>query len=420
VWSNTLYGAAANGGSGNGGALFKLNTDGTGYTNFFSFGGSTGTGPHNLILSSGLLYGITGEGGSGGGGTVFRVNSDGSGYTNLHVFSTANSNACRPGAMVLSGSSFYGTTTSGGTAGQGALFKINTDGTGFTNLLNFAVRPGKLLLAGNALYGTTTFGNQGTVFTVNTDGTGFTTLYSFSALTSNGVDYTNADGAYPSALIASGNVLYGTTQQGGSAGNGTIFKLPTDGSSFTALYSFTATPPYVPGSNTVSAVTNDDGSSPDSLALCGNVLYGAASGGGAGGVGTLFQLNTDGTGFATLYNMSSLTWLTNVVGTTTYITYTNADGLHPSNLVLGGRTIYGTAGQGGAGNGGTVFAFNRPACPLKQQFDGTHLVLMWDDPGMSLQSAPAASGPWTSVNGATSPYTNGPGAPLLFFRLQGN
>ena len=54
---------------------------------------------------------------------------------------------------------------------------------------------------------------NGTVFAVNTDGTGFTNLHSFTA----GVDlqlYTNSDGAYPYAgLILSGNTLYGTATE---------------------------------------------------------------------------------------------------------------------------------------------------------------------------------------------------------------
>jgi uncharacterized repeat protein (TIGR03803 family) len=38
--------------------------------------------------------------------------------------------------------------------------------------------------------------------------------------------YTNSDGANPSAgLVLSGNTLYGTAENGGSGGNGTVFSL---------------------------------------------------------------------------------------------------------------------------------------------------------------------------------------------------
>jgi len=47
------------------------------------------------------------------------------------------------------------------------------------------------------------------------------------------------------------------------------------------------------------------------------------------------------------------------------------------------------------------------------------LVFTWSDAAFSLQSAPFASGPWTNVPGATSPFTNSSfNLPELFYRLQ--
>ena len=114
------------------------------------------------------------------------------------------------------------------------MFAVNTDGTGFTNLHSFTHCRGTnsdganpdagLILSGNTLYGTASDGGSsgnGTVFAVNTDGTGFTNLYSFTM-----APCTNSDGAYPSGgLILSGNTLYGTASDGGSSGNGTVFSL---------------------------------------------------------------------------------------------------------------------------------------------------------------------------------------------------
>src|SRR3989442_1026087 len=69
---------------------------------------------------------------------------------------------------------------------------------------------------------------------------------------------------------------------------------------FTTLYSFTATIPYT---NDVGGVfsTNSDGAGPNGLILSGDTLYGTTSFGGTSGVGTVFKVNTDGTGFTTLY-----------------------------------------------------------------------------------------------------------------------
>lgn len=60
----------------------------------------------------------------------------------------------------------------------------------------------------------------------------FKSLYTFTG---------GSDGAQPSGLVLSSNVLYGTAISGGSSSNGTIFALNTDGTEFRTLYSFTAT-----------------------------------------------------------------------------------------------------------------------------------------------------------------------------------
>jgi uncharacterized repeat protein (TIGR03803 family) len=147
--------------------------------------------------------------------------------------------------LILSANSntLYGTTTSGGSSGNGTVFAIQTDGTGFTNLYNFNAIPyspepytnrdgaipyGRLVLSGHTLYGTTTRGGSsggGTVFAIHTNGFGMTTLYNFT-----GGPY-STNGAYPhgafpyAGLILTNNTLYGTTTQGGALG-GTIFSLP--------------------------------------------------------------------------------------------------------------------------------------------------------------------------------------------------
>jgi hypothetical protein len=84
--------------------------------------------------------------------------------------------------------------------------------------LDWMTRPSSLILSGTTLYGDTSSGGlfgSGTIFWLNTDGTGFTNLYNFS--TAIGAYYvTNADGASPQfGLILSGNTLYGTALFGG-------------------------------------------------------------------------------------------------------------------------------------------------------------------------------------------------------------
>jgi len=311
---------------------------------------SDGCGPYaGLILSGNTLYGTANSGGSGDAGTVFRVNTDGTDFTNLYNCTDTSTNGYDPNAgFILSGNTLYGTTMYGGSSGGGTVFAINTDGTGFTNLCNFTEIYGPydtnsygflpntgLVLSGNTLYGTANFGGSwsyGTVFAVKTDGTGFTNVHNFNF-------YDVNDGADPyGGLISSGNTLYGTTLSGGASGNGTVFSVSTDGTGFTNVYSFTAA--------SGSASTNSDGLSPcGGLILSGNTLYGTTGGGGSSGKGTVFKVNTNGSCFVTLHSFTALS------------NGTNSDGGHPEDgLILSGNTLYGTASEGGNSGGGTVFS----------------------------------------------------------------
>src|SRR6266487_1573804 len=89
-----------------------------------------------------------------------------------------------------------------------------------------------------------------------------------------------------------------------------------------------------------------DGANPwAGLLLSGNILYGTASSGGLSNRGTVFAINTNGTGFRTLYSFTG-----------------GDDGDCPiANLILSNDRLYGTAGSvyGGASSGNrTVFALN--------------------------------------------------------------
>src|ERR1039458_8956501 len=317
---------------------------------------SDGYGPNgSLILSGNTLYGTASQGGSWGSGTVFAVTTDGSDFTNLHSFTATsgsypnytNSDGNNPSAgLILAGNTLYGTASSGGTNGNGAVFAINTDGTSFTNLHSFSAEAtnslgrhtnsdgynpvANLILSGNTLYGTASEGGTngyGTVFAVNTNGTGFTNLHSFTATT--GSLSTNSDGATPVAgLILSGNTLYGTAGSGGTNGNGTVFAVNTNGAGFTVLHTFTALSSPYPH-------TNSDGYNPAAgLLLAGSTLYGTTQFGGTNGNGTVFAINTNGTGFTVLHSL------------------TNSDGANPvASLILASNTLYGTTF-------GTVFKLN--------------------------------------------------------------
>jgi uncharacterized repeat protein (TIGR03803 family)/YD repeat-containing protein len=213
------------------------------------------------------------------------------------------------------------------------VFAVETNGAEFMTLHSFVGYPSEgedpsagLILSGDALYGTTYQGGSsanGTVFKVNVDGTGFTTLHSFTELS--GTNSANSDGAYPLAtLFLLGNTLYGTAQRGGTVGNGAVFTVNTDGSDFTTLHSF----------------ASSEGRFPEAgLILSGSTFYGTTYEGGAG-LGTIYEINVDGSGFTTLYQFTNA----------------NLDANPAAGLTISGSVLYGTAIDGGSGGDGTVFA----------------------------------------------------------------
>lgn len=382
ISSNTLYGTALHGGSSGWGTVFAVNTDGTGFSALYDFsGGSDGKGPQaSLVLSGSTLFGITGGGGYGRG-NLFAINTDGSGFTDLYDFSipdynyaghSTNSDGYSPSCLALSSNTLYGTAGAGGIFGNGTVFTINTDGSGFTTLHNFGppsvgegspgirnaegVSPSSVIISGNTLYGTASFGGSsgyGTVFNVNTDGTVFRVLHSFTAPRGSlGLYGTNSDGAFPARLILSGNTLYGTTTAGGSRGYGTVFKVNTDGTGFAVLCSGTL------GKTAC-------------LVQSGNTLYWK--------YGDVFAVNTDGSGFMTFYTGDS-PWIT-------------------TGLILVGNTLYGANVGGGTAGNGTVFSFLIPP-QLTLAPSGGNVLLTWPTnyAGYTLQSTTnlGASSVWST------------------------
>ena len=171
----------------------------------FTGGAMDGTLPEAGLIqgSDGMLYGTTWTGGNSDdvpGGTVFKLAPDGSGYTILHRFTPGPTDGIIAGAPLIQGSdgTLYGTTAHGG--------------AGYQDPMN----PG-----------------GGTVFKLAPDGSGFTILHSFMCGAT--------DGLYPDTGLAQGpdGTLYGMTDEGGTSGWGTVFKLAPDGSGFTLLHGFT-------------------------------------------------------------------------------------------------------------------------------------------------------------------------------------
>jgi uncharacterized repeat protein (TIGR03803 family) len=198
-----------------------------------------GSNPWGNVVqgADGNFYGTTSQGTESGTtayGTVFKVTPSGT-LTLLYIFCSLN--GCADGANPYAGpvegsdGNFYGTTYSGGANNGGTVFKITPDGT-LTTLYAFCSQPsctdgayptaGVIQGADGNFYGTTSggVGFPGTVFEMTSSGA-LATLYGFCSQPN------CADGQYPRSPVIQGTdgALYGTTAQGGSTRNGSVFKL---------------------------------------------------------------------------------------------------------------------------------------------------------------------------------------------------
>ncbi len=239
---------------------------------------------------------------------------------------------------------FYGTTTEGGTYGQGMAFeltnvngvwaetKLHQFGSGVDGSKPYA---GLIMDAAGNLYGTTRGGgayDHGTVFELKAnDHWEEKILHNF--------DSSGGDGADPVGGLTfdtRGN-LYGTTSEGGSAtcdsgyGCGIVFELkadPHDDWTEKVLFTFDS----ADGSNPTADLTFD---------AAGN-LYGTTSDDGDWGGGTVFELSPNGSGGWTEKKLWG---------------FTLRDGANPNASVIfdAAGNLYGTTTNGGTHTEGTVF-----------------------------------------------------------------
>ncbi|HEY5750501.1 MAG TPA: choice-of-anchor tandem repeat GloVer-containing protein [Chryseolinea sp.] len=333
-----MVGSTSNGGENGTGIVYAMNSEGADFNIIKSFSANNGGLPQAGFTkgTDGRLYGMLYAGGKYGNGQIIRLEADGTGYTVLHELTDPEGSSPFGNLIQAANGDLYGLTSKGGSDDWGTLFKMKTDGTGFTVLHNFAYAAegssplGGLLQASNGkLYGMTRYGfyGAGTIFSIQDDGSAYTTIFNLTGNTP------IRSGGYPRGDLIQGpdGFLYGTLLQGGVNNMGTLFKIKTDGSGFAKLIEFDGTA---------------HGASPASTLLMGSdaKIYGMAQAGGANSVGAIFSLNADGSNFTRLFDFDNTTTGGSPTGELTE----GSDGL-----------LYGMTTTGGANSFGTAFSIQK-------------------------------------------------------------
>ncbi len=238
------------------GGVYRVDMNGGNYQTLYTFVGTYGPSivpGQGVALRDGVLYGFTYFGDNSYDGIIYKVGTDGSNPTVIANFSQASGReAWATPTISNDGTKLYGTTGAGGYGlGYGTVFRIGTSG-GYQNLYEFRDNsdsgkfPSSTLLLspdGNTLYGTTYAGgwpnSAGTVFKISTAGGAPTYLHTFMPFMGDSTDGVSPTGSL--AFTATGNEMYGTTDDGGLYGKGTIYKIGTNGSGYQKIYDFKGT-----------------------------------------------------------------------------------------------------------------------------------------------------------------------------------
>jgi uncharacterized repeat protein (TIGR03803 family) len=380
-----LYGVTREGGNSNRGTIFRIEQDGSGYATIHHFGDPVnGQSCESALVEAGdgFLYGTTLFGGTNSQGVIFRLSRDGSSYEVVHNLVAAAGDGGSPWCTLVEGTDgslygatrgpsvvfrynwqenvyaglanvdslsvqpsrfnpgllrgsdglLYGVSDRGGAHDAGMLYRLQESGSNLTKIVDFGatnfggVTPRASLVLGTdgLYYGSTERGgvlNLGTIFAMSGDGFNLSVIRHFGAA---------GDGRLPNGVIeGSDGLFYGTTQQGGTAGQGILFAISKNGSNHTVLRSFAVGPlstdGKTPRGNLVEA--------PDGF------LYGLTSFGGLSNRGTVFRIGKDGSNYSIIHDFLLAT-----------------HGAGPRDLILGSdQVLYGITTTGGITNRGTIF-----------------------------------------------------------------
>jgi uncharacterized repeat protein (TIGR03803 family) len=235
-----FYGITQSGGTANLGVIYNISSEGS-LTSLHSMGQSDGTTCSGLTLGTdGNFYGTCHNGGTNDYGTLFKVTSAGV-LTVLHNFAAqgSTSDGCEPLAPPIQASNgdFYGTTSFCGANNYGTVYKLTLMGA-YSLLYSFQGPPNDTLLPLGLIEGTDgDLRGLGNGWIVSYGGVFKITLAGKESLVYTFKGEPDGAGPYTNLIQGSNGDFYGTTEEGGSAQEGTIFQVTTAGKE-KVLYSF--------------------------------------------------------------------------------------------------------------------------------------------------------------------------------------
>ena len=299
-----------------------------------------------------ILWGIATFYGASGEGSLYKINADGTGFVQWNLPSNIRGTVFAGTVTQAPNGIFYGMTNGGGSSGIGDIFSFNPTNNTFNNVLNFngsngGGPRGTMLLANNSLlYGVTTGGASGGSGCPSPSCGG--TLFSLDPSTNiyTPLYFFGCNGCFPwyGLIQANNNLLYGLTTNGG------INSCSSTGGNCGTIYSFDI------NTNTYSKLYDFDGtrgSNPygNLLQASSGLLYGVTTNGGAYSNGVLFSFNISNNTYTKLSDFN-------------FGTYGNGQG----TLVEVNNILYGLIGSTTYPNG-LIYSYNI----LTDSFDIVHV-----------------------------------------------
>lgn len=323
-----LYGVAQDGGVNNDGVLFEYDPATGVYTKKIDFNTPTGENPMGPLAlgGNGKLYGMTSQGGANSAGVIFEYDPATSVYSKkIDLSSTTGSSPQGNSLYLHTNGKFYGMTTFGGVNNYGVLFEYDPATNVYTKKIDFANNTN-----GAYPYGSLMITSAGKVFglTANGGANSQGVLFEYAPATNTltkKIDFTAANGSFPYSTLteADNNRLYGVTPV-----NGSIYEYNPATNTLTKKFDF-------------NNLTNGQFAYGALVKGSGGKLYGMTNSGGSE-AGVLFE-----------YDVSTNTYTKkhDFVRETGY-------GPYGSLLLASNGNFYGVTYDGGAARQGVIFEYN--------------------------------------------------------------